>query len=114
MPDDELDKALDVDWMTKGGLGQVTTAGKDNLTRDEAQERAGARRRRVTYDIALDLRTGDVTFGSQTTVRFSCSAARRLDVHRPRRRRGAPRSLLNGPALDVTETPDARIALPDY
>src|SRR5439155_1047912 len=43
-----------------------------NLTRDEARERA-----RVlsvdSYDIALDLTTGDSTFRSTSVIRFACS-----------------------------------------
>ena len=48
----------------------MTTAGKDNLTRVEAQERAKLVSD-VTYEIALNLRTGAITFESQTTVRFA-------------------------------------------
>ena len=44
-----------------------------NLTRDEAAERA--RLLRVeSYQVELDLTGGETTFGSQTTVRFSCAA----------------------------------------
>jgi aminopeptidase N len=43
-----------------------------NLTRDEARERS-----RIldvaSYDVDVDLTTGDQTFRSETTVRFSCS-----------------------------------------
>ena len=87
----------------------MTTAGKDNLTRIEAQERAKVIAN-VTYDIALDLRTGAVTFESDTTIRFSCKqpgASTFIDfdaveVHSVE---------LNGRTLPITETPDGRIAL---
>jgi aminopeptidase N len=42
-----------------------------NLTRDEARERS-----RIldvaSYDVGIDLTTGDQTFRSETTVRFTC------------------------------------------
>jgi aminopeptidase N len=41
----------------------------DNLTRDEAQERARTVSN-LTYDIVLDLTTGEDTFRSETTIRF--------------------------------------------
>jgi aminopeptidase N len=50
----------------------VTTAGKDNLTRDEARERARLISN-LAYDVKLDLTAGDVTFGSDTSLRFACS-----------------------------------------
>src|SRR6476661_3125127 len=43
-----------------------------NLTRDEAATRA-ALLDVTSYSIDLDLTTGDKTFGSTTTIRFSCS-----------------------------------------
>jgi len=42
-----------------------------NLTRDEAAERARLLRV-ASYQVELDLTGGDTTFGSVTTVRFSC------------------------------------------
>jgi aminopeptidase N len=51
----------------------VTTAGHDNLTRAEAAERARLIGDDVAYDVKLSLRTGDVTFESETTVKFGCS-----------------------------------------
>ncbi len=51
----------------------MTTAGHDNLTRAEAQERARLIPDDVAYDVKLGLRTGDVTFESETTVQFGCS-----------------------------------------
>ncbi len=72
-----------------------------NLTRDEARERA----RLLTvdsYDVSLDLTTGDKVFRSETTAQFSCSedgASVRLDlvaetVHE---------IVLNGTSLDPFE-----------
>jgi aminopeptidase N len=43
---------------------------EDNLTRAEAQERA-TKVSGLSYEIALDLTTGDQTFVSDTTIRFS-------------------------------------------
>jgi aminopeptidase N len=43
-----------------------------NLTRDEARERS-AILDVASYDVAIDLTTGDQTFRSETTVRFTCS-----------------------------------------
>ena len=43
-----------------------------NLTREEAATRA-ALLDVTSYSIDLDLTTGDKTFGSTTTIRFSCS-----------------------------------------
>ena len=85
----------------------MTTAGKDNLTRVEAQERAKAISN-VTYDIALNLREGATTFGSETTVRFASSApstflnfdAVELDE-----------VTLNGRRLDIKEPTNGRIVL---
>ncbi|WP_299447361.1 aminopeptidase N [uncultured Phycicoccus sp.] len=44
-----------------------------NLTRDEAAARSGLITV-DTYDIALDVTTGDETFATTSTVRFSCSS----------------------------------------
>jgi aminopeptidase N len=43
-----------------------------NLTRDEARQRSSIIRD-VTYDVALDLTTGEQTFASTTTARFVCT-----------------------------------------
>jgi len=80
-----------------------------NLTRDEATERA-----RIldvaTYDIALDLTTSDVTFGSTTVIGFRCSepgASTFVDLV------GATvhEITLNGEPLDVSAYADSRITL---
>ena len=44
----------------------------DNLTRDEARHRASYTSA-VSYEVFLDLTTGEDTFRSETTVRFSCN-----------------------------------------
>ena len=44
-----------------------------NLTREEAKERADLINV-TSYQVALDLTRGDVTFGSQCVIRFSCAA----------------------------------------
>ena len=44
-----------------------------NLTRDEARERS-AILDVASYDVGIDLTTGDQTFRSETTVSFTCSA----------------------------------------
>src|SRR5438874_13803416 len=87
----------------------MTTAGKDNLTRVEAQERA-----RVigdaSYDITLNLREGAITFGSETTVRFSCrdtTASTFIDFDAVE----LQEVTLNGRVLDIKETTDGRIRL---
>ena len=83
-----------------------------NLTREEAQTRA-ALLDVTSYDIALDLTTGDQTFASTTTITFSCTQpgastfADLVDatVHE---------ITLNGTALDpATSYAEGRIALPD-
>jgi aminopeptidase N len=89
----------------------MTTAGKDNLTRAEAQERKGLIDD-VSYEITLDLGTGALSFGSTTTVRFTCSAPGSstfidldaVEVHE---------AVLNGRTLDVKDTPDGRLRLDD-
>ncbi|WP_167202459.1 aminopeptidase N [Actinomyces respiraculi] len=80
-----------------------------NLTREEAAERAGL----VavdTYTIDLDLTRGSEVFGSTTTVRFSATpgAATFIDLIAP-----TVRSItLNGTALDPAQVyADSRIAL---
>jgi aminopeptidase N len=89
----------------------VTTAGKDNLTRVEAQER-GKLISDVSYEIALNLRTGAITFDSQTTARFGCTqpgASTFIDLDAVE----LQEVVLNGTTLDVKDTPDGRIQLSD-
>jgi aminopeptidase N len=83
-----------------------------NLTRDEAQKRS-AILDVASYDIDIDLTTGDQTFRSETTVRFSCSqpgASTFIDlvartVHSVR---------LNGNDLDASAVADGvRVQLDD-
>ncbi len=83
----------------------------NNLSRDEARERA--RLLQVSsYDVELDLRdqsTG-TTFGSTSTVRFSCTepgAATHLDLTAPAVRR----AVLNGRELDASAFDGNRLAL---
>ncbi len=87
----------------------MTTAGKDNLTRDEAQQRARILGD-VTYEIALNLRGGAITFDSETVVRFSCTepgASTFIDLDAVE----VSEAVLNGRTLNVHDTPDGRIAL---
>ncbi len=82
-----------------------------NLTRDEAAQRA--RLLEVdTYDIALDLTTSEVTFGSTTVIRFSCSdpgATSFADLVD-----GSVREImLNGRSVDLSAYADNRIELTD-
>jgi aminopeptidase N len=87
----------------------VTTAGKDNLTRVEAQQRAKIISD-VHYDVALNLRLGEVTFESNTTVRFACSdpsAKTFIDLDAVE----VTEAELNGRFLDVKSTPNGRIEL---
>jgi aminopeptidase N len=80
-----------------------------NLTRDEARERA----RILTvdsYDVDLDLTTGETTFSSTTVIRFSCSepgAATFVDLVAPRVREIS----LNGMSLDPQSHDGLRIPL---
>ncbi|MEU2787579.1 aminopeptidase N [Streptomyces sp. NPDC007100] len=90
----------------------------ENLSRDEARERAGLLSV-DGYDVALDVRSavgeGEAarTFGSRTTVRFRCAepgAASFADLVAP----SVTAVTLNGRELDPAEVFDgARIALPD-
>jgi len=87
----------------------MTTAGKDNLTRVEAQERARLIGD-VSYEITLNLREGAITFGSETTVRFTCrdtSAKTFIDFDAVE----LQEVTLNGRVLDIKETTDGRIPL---
>ncbi|WP_232676256.1 aminopeptidase N [Nocardioides sp. R-C-SC26] len=82
-----------------------------NLTRDEAATRA-ALLDVSTYDVSLDLTTGDRTFASTTELRFTCGepgASTFADlvaetVHE---------ITLNGVTLDPATYADSRIPLPD-
>ena len=60
----------------------------ENLTRDEARTRAGLLSV-DSYEVTLDLTTGDETFGSDTVVRFSAEpgAETFIDLIAPRRPR---------------------------
>ena len=82
-----------------------------NLTRDEAALRASLLRVE-TYDVQLDLTTGDTTFASTTTIRFRSSRpgeATFADLVGAEVRE----VVLNGDALDPDEVyEDNRISLP--
>jgi aminopeptidase N len=89
----------------------VSTGGKDNLTRVEAQERFELVDG-VSYEIVLNLRTGAITFDSQTTVRFTCTrpgASTFIDLDAVE----LQDVVLNGRTLDVKDTPNGRIQLDD-
>ena len=82
----------------------------ENLTRDEAGERA----RRVSvdsYDVMLDLTKGDSTFESDTTVRFSAApgSSTFIDLIAP----SVASVTLNGVALDTAVFDGSRITLSD-
>ncbi|WP_374456336.1 aminopeptidase N [Nocardioides sp.] len=83
-----------------------------NLTRDEAATRA-ALLDVTSYDVALDLTTGDTTFASVTTLEFTCrepGASTFADLVAPTVRE----ITLNGRSLDpATAYVDSRIALDD-
>jgi aminopeptidase N len=84
----------------------------ENLTRQEAQER-GALVDVRSYDVALDLTTGDEVFRSTTTVRFAAHApgSSTFVDHIAREVRSV---VLNGVALDVAAVVDGpRILLDD-
>ncbi len=77
---------------TATATARRTRRGKDtpvpgtNLTRTEARERAGLVEV-SSYDVDLDLTTGEETFASTTTVRFTCSdpgASTFVDLIAPR------------------------------
>ena len=83
----------------------------NNMTRDEAQQRA--RLLRVDgYDVALDLRVGGSTFRSETTVTFSCvepGTTSYLDLTAD----GVREVTLNGVSLSPDEVFDGnRLTLP--
>jgi aminopeptidase N len=92
----------------------MSTASANNLTRDEAAERA----RLLTvasYDVDLELTDGagdpgDTTFRSTSTIRFTCAdpgASTFLDLTAPAVRR----IVLNGDDVDVARFDGNRIAL---
>ena len=80
-----------------------------NLTREDAQTRA--RLLAVeSYTIDLDLTTSETTFGSTTTIRFTCSepgATTFVDVAMD-----VARATLNGEEVDVSQARDGRLPLP--
>ena len=87
----------------------MTTAGKDNLTRDEARERAGLVGN-VSYDVGLDLRAGGTTFGSETIVRFDSprpGSSTFIDLDAAE----IQEVEFNGRTLTVEATPDGRVPL---
>ncbi|HYY10467.1 MAG TPA: aminopeptidase N, partial [Kineosporiaceae bacterium] len=83
-----------------------------NLTRDEAQERAGLLEVE-SYDVTLDLTTGDKTFRTTTVLRFTArtpGASTFVDLIAA----GVDEVVLNGRSLPVEEVVSTgRIALPD-
>lgn len=83
----------------------------ENLTRDEAAERARLLRVEA-YDVTVDLTTGADTFASTTVVRFACTqpgASTFVDLIAPTVRE----VVLNGTALDVAQVVSpGRVALP--
>ncbi len=88
----------------------MTTAGKDNLTRSEARERARLVGE-TSYDVALDLRLGGTTFSSETVVRFEATpgASTFIDLDAVE----IQEAELNGRTIPARPTPDGRIALAD-
>ena len=90
----------------------LSAAARMNVTRDEAQARARLLEV-ASYDIELDLTVGDVTFGSVTTVRFTCSepgAATFIDLLADE----VAQITLNGRSLDPRSVYDGtRIHLDD-
>jgi hypothetical protein len=86
----------------------VTTAGKDNLTRQEARDRAGVVAG-ASYEIVLDLSQGGTTFSSETTVRFDASpgASTFIDLDAVE----IQEVELNGRTIPASPTPEGRITL---
>lgn len=84
----------------------------ENLTRKEAQERAELIKV-ASYEVKLDLTTGDKTFGSSTRVKFSANqpgASTFIDAITE----SVQRVCLNGVELDPAEVSDGvRITLPN-
>ena len=82
----------------------------DNLSRDEAEHRASYLSR-VSYEVSLDLTTGEETFTSDTTVTFSANLVGQptfLDLDAVTVRE----VLLNGKPLDITAYEPERSRLP--
>ena len=87
----------------------MTTAGKDNLTRAEAAERA-ALVREPTYEVALDLTEGGETFVCDTTVIFECAqpgASTFIDLDAA----SVQLVKINGEKLPATDTPEGRLSI---
>ncbi|MGH2760488.1 MAG: aminopeptidase N, partial [Actinomycetota bacterium] len=87
----------------------MTTAGKDNLTREEARERA-AIIGETSYEVALDLSAGGTTFASDTTVRFEATrpgTSTFIDLDAV----DIKEAELNGNAISAQPTPEGRIRL---
>ncbi|WP_341360483.1 aminopeptidase N [Georgenia sp. M64] len=82
----------------------------ENLTRAEAQERAGTVTT-STYDVALDLTRGERVFGSTTTIRFAAreGASTFVDLIAE----SVEEITLNGAAVATSAFADSRIALTD-
>jgi aminopeptidase N len=81
----------------------------NNLTRDEARNRAGLLTD-LSYDVALDVTTGDETFGSETHIRFACrepGAATFIDLVA----RELTSAVLNGRPLPATAFDGNRLQL---
>ena len=80
-----------------------------NLTRDEARTRASLLDV-TSYSIDLDLTTGDSTFGSTTTIDFTCTQPG-SDTFADLVGATVHEITLNGEAVDVAAYQDNRIAL---
>ena len=84
----------------------------DNLTRDEARERA-ALVNVSSYDVTLDLTgPGETTFESTTTVTFTCrqpGASSFIEFASP----GLHSAVLNGQQLDASSFDGSRLTLPE-
>src|SRR5215471_4927018 len=97
-----------------GGAARCGRTGKDsavtnNLTRDEAHERAGLLQA-VSYQVELDLTAGEETFPSVSTVIFRCArpgAASFIDLTAP----AASEIILNGEPVAADAFDGNRIAL---
>ena len=80
----------------------------DNLTRLEAQERS-ALLSVESYDVALDLTTGDETFRSTTTIAFTAEAGASTFIDAITRT--VHSITLNGEQVDVSAADGMRIQL---
>jgi aminopeptidase N len=83
----------------------------DNLTRREAAERARLIHD-VSYDVHLDLTTGDDTFRSETVIRFGCSSPG-ADTFIDLDAAAVSEATLNGRALPAGAHEGYRVALTD-